>query len=166
MPCWSSRIALISFVARAFLPERARALGVPIGLWSQLQAGQPASWDGGHVTADAVLGLPRPGLAVAYVTDTRPVPALPTFLDGVNLLVCEGTYGSDDDFAKAVRNRHMTFRDAATLARDAKAKSLWITHFSPALDYPTDFALNATRVFAVTEIGHDGLTIELPFPEE
>ena len=164
LPVLVYRIDLVR--GRAFLPERARALGVPIGLWSQLQAGEPASWDGGHVTADTVLGPPRPGLAVAYVTDTRPVPTLANFLDGVNLLVCEGTYGSDDDCAKAVRNRHMTFREAATLARDAKAKSLWITHFSPALDEPTVFAANASRVFAQAEIGHDGLKIGLPFPED
>jgi ribonuclease Z len=164
LPVLVYRIDLVR--GRAFLPERARALGVPIELWSQLQAGEPASWDGGHVTADAVLGPPRPGLAVAYVTDTRPVPTLPKFLDGVNLLVCEGTYGSGDDRAKAVRNRHMTFREAATLARDAKAKSLWITHFSPALEDPTDFAVHATRIFAQAKIGHDGLTIKLSFPEE
>ncbi len=150
---------------RAFLPERARALGVPLGLWSQLQAGEPVSWDGGHAAADAVLGPPRPGLSVAYVTDTRPVPPLARFLGGVDLLVCEGTYGSDDDGAKAVRNRHMTFREAATLARDARARGLWITHFSPALEDPAEFAANATSIFAGAEIGRDGLTTRLPFRE-
>jgi ribonuclease Z len=150
---------------RAFLPERARALGVPMSLWSQLQAGEPVRWDGGSVTADAVLGPPRPGLSVAYVTDTRPVPTLPQFLDRVNLLVCEGTYGSDEDDPKAMRNRHMTFREAATLARDANAKDLWITHFSPALDDPVAFATNAKSVFPLAKIGHDGLRIQLPFPE-
>jgi ribonuclease Z len=83
----------------------------------------------------------------------------------VDLLVCEGTYGSDEDNPKAVRNRHMTFREAATLARDANAKGLWITHFSPALEIPAAFAANATSVFPQAEIGHDGLKIQLPFPE-
>jgi ribonuclease Z len=164
LPVLAYRIDLLR--GRAFLPERARALGVPIGLWSRLQAGEPASWHGGRVTADLVLGPPRPGLAIAFVTDTRPVPTLPSFLEGVDLLVCEATYGSDDDSAKAVRNRHMTFREAATLARDARAKSIWITHFSPALEDPTDFAANATCIFAQSQIGHDGLIIQLQFPEE
>jgi ribonuclease Z len=163
LPVLAYRVDLVR--GRAFLPERARALGVPMRLWSQLQAGELASWEGGQATADAVLGPPRHGLGVAYVTDTRPVLALPGFLEGVDLLVCEGTYGSDEDHAKAVRNRHMTFREAATLARDANAKDLWITHFSPALEDPAAFAVNATRVFAGAEIGHDGLAIELPFPE-
>src|SRR5215212_9474505 len=114
---------------RAFLPERARALGVPITLWNRLQDGEPVSWDGGDATADVVLGPPRPGLSIAYVTDTRPVPTLPQFLESVDLLVCEGTYGSDEDLIKAERNHHMTFREAATVAKDAGAKELWITHF-------------------------------------
>jgi ribonuclease Z len=102
---------------------------------------------------------------MAYVTDTRPVPLLPQFLDRVDLLVCEGTYGSDEDSPKAVRNRHMTFREAATLARAARARELWITHFSPALEDPSAFAANATSVFPQAEVGRDGLTTELPFRE-
>jgi len=151
---------------RAFLPERARALGVPIDFWRALQAGEPVSWDRGQVTPDEVLGPPRSGLSIAYVTDTRPAPKLPQFLKDVDLLVCEGTYGSDEDLPKAVRNRHMTFREAATLAQDAAVSRLWITHFSPALEDPDAFAGNARNVFAQAAIGHDGLTIGLPFPEE
>lgn len=150
---------------RAFLPERARALGVPIDLWGRLQAGEPVSWNRGTATPDEVLGPPRPGLSIAYVTDTRPTPKLPRFLESVELLVCEGTYGSDEDLPKAVRNRHMTFREAATLARYAGVNRLWITHFSPALEDPGAFAVNATDVFPEATIGYDGLEISLPFPD-
>lgn len=150
---------------RAFLPKQARALGVPIELWKQLQGGESVSWGGGTATPDAVLGPPRSGVSIAYVTDTRPVSTLPRFLEVVNLLVCEGTYGSDDDLPKAVRNRHMTFREAATLARRANAGLLWITHFSPALEDPDAFAANATDVFPEATIGCDGLSIGLPFSD-
>jgi len=163
LPVLAYRIELAR--SRPFLPERARALGVPISLWRQLQTGEPVFWDGGHATADAVLGPPRHGLAVAYVTDTRPVSTLPMFLEGVDLLVCEGTYGSDEDVTKAVRNRHMTFREAAALARDAHARDLWITHFSPALEDPNAFAANAASVYPQAKIGYGGLTVELSFPE-
>jgi ribonuclease Z len=149
---------------RAFLPERARALGVPMALWGRLQGGEPVSWDGGTAMPDAVLGRPRLGLSIAHVTDTRPAPKLLRFLKGVDLLVCEGTYGSDEDRLKAVRNRHMTFREAATLARDARANRLWITHFSPALEDPGAYAANAIDVFPRATIGYDGLKINLPFP--
>lgn len=151
---------------RAFLPERARALEIPIELWKRLQAGEHVSWTGGTATPDAVLGPPRSGVSIAYVTDTRPVPELWRFLKAVDLLVCEGTYGSDEDHSKAVRNRHMTFREAATLATRADAHLLWITHFSPALEDPGAFVANATDVFPKAMVGRDGLSIGLPFPDE
>ena len=69
------------------------------------------------------------------------------------------------DYPKAVRNRHMIFHEAATLGRDAQAKRLWITHFSPALDDPGAFEANARDVFPEAVIGRDGLTIKLLFPE-
>jgi ribonuclease Z len=152
--------------SRAFLPERARALKVPLDLWKRLQVGEPVSWPGGDATPDAVLGPPRSGISIAYVTDTRPVPELWQFLESVDLLVCEGTYGSDGDLSKAVRNRHMTFREAATLATRANARLLWLTHFSPALEDPDAFAANATDEFRTATIGHDGLSIGLPFSDE
>ena len=95
----------------------------------------------------------------------RPIPALASLAAGVDLLVCEGTYGSDEDQDKAVRNRHMTFREAATLAQAAGAKRLWLTHFSPGLEHPESFAMNATSVYPLTTIGRAGLKIELRFPD-
>jgi ribonuclease Z len=147
----------------AFLPDRARELGVPLSLWHALQAGQTVSWSGRTVTASEVLGPPRPGLSVAYVTDTRPLPAIARLVAGVDLLVCEGTYGSDEDRVKARANRHMTFREAAGLAREAGVERLWITHFSPAVEDPAAFAMNASDEFPAAVIGHDGLTASIAF---
>lgn len=148
---------------RAFLPDRARGLGVPMTLWRTLQEGKMVAWDGGQATPDDVLGPPRAGLSLCYVTDTRPLPAIAALVCDTDLLVCEGTYSRDDDLPKAIAHRHMTFREAATLARDAEAKRLWITHFSPALEDPGAFAAAATSVFPATTIGCDGLTTSLAF---
>jgi len=150
----------------AFLAERACELTIPVHLWSTLQSGERVIWEGGSATPAQVLGAPRRGLAVAYVTDTRPLAEIVAFVAGVDLLVCEGTYGSDDDEGKALRNSHMTFREAATLARDARVARLWITHFSPAMDDPAQFAESASAVFAETTIGLDGLTDQLTFSAE
>ncbi len=150
---------------RAFLPDRARALGIPMQLWGALQDGEGVSWDGGAASADDVLGPPRRGLCVAYITDTRPTPELVDFAAGADLLVCEGTYGSDEDTEKAKQNRHMTFREAATVARDAGVERLWITHFSPGLHDPGAFVGNAVEVFPEAMVGWDGLQGVLAFGE-
>ncbi len=148
-----------------FSPERAEALGIPLALWRDLQAGRGVSWPGGSATPEQVLGPPRRGLAFAFVTDTRPRPTFIPFLAEVDLLVCEGTYGDPADGEKAVKWGHMTFAEAATLAREARTGALWLTHFSPALTDPALFLEQATRHFAATTLGVTGLTTTLNFPD-
>jgi ribonuclease Z len=165
LPCLAYRADLDR--ARRFDPERARLRGVPLPLWRTLQRGQAVTWAGeGSATPDDVLGPPRAGLSIAYVTDTRPVAGLPAFLRGVDLLVCEGTYGDSADLPKAIERGHMTFREAATLAREAEVGALWLTHFSPALEDPPVYLPEATAVFPATTIGRSGLTTTLSFSDE
>ncbi len=151
---------------RRFLADRARSLGIPTSVWRTLQDGQPVTLDDRIIRADEVMGPSRPGLSLAYVTDTRPTADIAEFISGVSLLVCEGTYGDDAQAEKAVRNQHMTFREAATLARDAGVQHLWITHFSPGVDDPQAFRGNARQVFPGAVVGHDGMTTSLAFPDE
>jgi ribonuclease Z len=83
----------------------------------------------------------------------------------VTLLVSEGTYGADEDQPRALERKHMTFREAAELARAAGAGELLLTHFSPSLADPSAFADRATAVFPRTTVGHDHLTRTLAFPD-
>ena len=130
-----------------------------------LQSGEPVSWDRGQATPD--IGLDRHGPdSPSRTSQIRDRADAAESSRGCRLLVCEGTYGSDEDLPKAVRNQHMTFREAATLARNAAAGRLWITHFSPGSKTRMNFAEMPGDVFPRTVIGRDGLTIGLPFPEE
>lgn len=151
---------------RRFQADRARTLAVPTNLWRKLQDGQPVTLDGRVIGPDDVMGPPRPGISVAYVTDTRPTAAIARLISGVTLLVCEGTYGDNAHAENAVRNQHMTFREAATMARDADVQQLWITHFSPGVDDPQAFTGNAREVFPAAVIGYDGMTASLAFPNQ
>lgn len=152
--------------ARRFDAGRAEKLGVPRSLWRSLQQGEEVSWPKGTASPEAVLGPPRRGLSFGFVTDTRPVAAFPGVLREVDLLICEGTYGDSADEPKAIENRHMTFREAATLAREVKARQLWVTHFSPGLGEPEAFTAEATDVFPATTIGFSGLQTSLTFVGE
>jgi ribonuclease Z len=146
-----------------FLVERAEALGVPRERWSQLQAGGSIEVDGGTVSSSEVMGPPRLGVSFGFMTDTRPVPGAAEFLSGVDLLVSEGTYGDSEMRDKAIANKHMTFAEAAEIASDADARKLWLTHFSPSIADPSEFASFATDIFPATEIGFSGLTTSLRF---
>lgn len=147
---------------RRFLPERARRLGVPIQDWKRLQRGEVV--DG--VSPSDVLGPPRRGLSIGLVTDTRPTAPIARLVSDVDLLVCEATFGSDEDQPRAVERKHMTFREAAELAKAARARQLVLTHFSPSLVEPEAYLDNAAEVFPSTLVGHDHLTLSLHFPEE
>jgi ribonuclease Z len=160
VPCLAYRLDLPR--APRFLPERARALGVAVEDWKRLQRGERV----GDIQPDDVLGPPRAGLAVGLVTDTRPTASIATLVHGVDVLVCEATYGDDADQPRAVERTHMTFREAAQLARGANAKQLVLSHFSPAVPQPDLYTTNATDVFPNTLVGHDHLTLSLRFTDD
>ncbi len=164
MTCLAYRIDLHR--GRAFRPEKARELGIPEGpLWGLLQKGKSVPHEGKIVAPDDVLALPRPGLAMGFLTDSRPTARLIDFFKDVDLLVSEGTYGDPADKDKAVENKHMTFGEAAALASAARAKRLWLTHFSPALPNPDFFRREAESVFPGVVIGRDGMTTTLSFAD-
>jgi ribonuclease Z len=160
VPCLAYRIDLPR--APRFLAERARALAVPVTEWRRLQRGERV----GDVRPEDVLGPPRPGLCVGLVTDTRPTDGIAELVAGVDLLVSEATFADDADQPRAVERKHMTFREAAGLAVAAGARQLVLTHFSPSVTQPEQFADNAVSVFGNTLVGRDHLAVTLRFPRD
>ena len=146
-----------------FSPERAQALSLPVRTWRTLQQGQPVEWGGRQVLPEEVLGPPRRGISLAYVTDTRPVEAVRELAADVDLLVCEATFGDPADYPRAVETGHMTFAEAGRLARDCGAHRLVLTHFSPTLEDPEQFREEAARYVPDVVVGHDGLRLTLGF---
>lgn len=149
-----------------FDAQSAKDKGIPLKYWSKLQKGETIT-DGETVyTPDMVLGPDRKGLKVTYTTDTRPCKNIPIFAAGSDLFICEGMYGEDDSVEKAREHRHMIFKEAAELAKEAKVKELWLTHYSPSLFKPAEFIDNARRIFPNTYAAKDGKTVDLCFEEE
>ena len=94
--------------------------------------------DGITYTPDMVLGPARKGIKLTYTTDTRPVKAISEHAAGSDLFICEGMYGEQDKEAKAKAYKHMTFREAASLAKEAGVGEMWLTHYSPSLVRPEE----------------------------
>lgn len=164
LPCLSYRLDLPR--APRFDVDLAQRLEIPVQHWQGLQRGEPLFWNGISYGEGAFLGPPRSGASFGFVTDTRPVPTVSEFLTGVDLLVCEGIYGDDADLAKAVDKKHMVFSEAATIARDAAAGALWLTHFSPAMTDPESYRDVAASIFPDVTVGFSGLSASLSFPED
>ena len=140
-----------------FIPEKADSLGVPVKLWSDLQNGRPVTYEGRTVTPEQVLGPERKGIRILYSTDTRPVETIAENGRGTDLMILEGNYPDEEKMDKAEEWGHMTFPEAAGLAKRAGTKELWLTHFSQSIDDPENYLENASRVFPNTHIGKDGM---------
>lgn len=152
--------------AGKFDVERAKAQEIPMKFWNRLQKGETLTEDGRTFTPDMVLGKNRKGLKVAYCTDTRPTKSIVEHAAGADLFICEGMYGEPGKEQKAIEYKHMTFKEAAHLAKEAQVKEMWLTHYSPSLARPEEFLDTARKIFPATYPGKDGKTVELLFEEE
>ncbi|MGL4911392.1 MAG: ribonuclease Z [Romboutsia sp.] len=148
-----------------FNRDKAICNNVPTILWQKLQSGQSITANGVEYTPNMVLGDDRKGVKLSFITDTRPLLSIPEFIKDSDLFVCEGMYGDDLDISKAVKNNHMTFREAANLARLGNVDTLLLTHFSPSLYNPIDYIENASSVFKNTILGEDRLELSLNFKD-
>lgn len=146
--------------------ERAKEQDIPQRYWSKLQKGERIEADGRIFTQDMVLGEVRKGIKVVYCTDTRPVPVISEYAKDADLFICEGMYGEDGKEVKAREYKHMTFYEAALLAKEAEPKELWLTHYSPSLTRPEEFILKAKEIFPRTKAARDGWSVELGFEED
>ena len=146
--------------------ERALSQAIPKQYWKHLQNGETIETDGITYTPDMVLGAPRKGLKLTYCTDTRPTNSIRENAKGSDLFICEGMYGEKEKAAKAVEYKHMTFYEAATLAKDAEVGEMWLTHYSPSLTKPEDYMEDVRAIFPNAKAGKDRMSVELAFLEE
>lgn len=112
-----------------------------------------------------VLGPPRKGIKVTYCTDTRPTDSIRENAKGSDLFVCEGMYGEKDKQKKAKEYKHMTFYEAAQIAKDAGVKEMWLTHYSPSLTRPEEYMDDVHKIFPGAVAAKDRRTVELVFSD-
>lgn len=152
--------------AGKFDVTRAEANGIPKQYWKVLQKGECVELNGNLYTPDMVLGAPRKGIKLTYTTDTRPTDSIRNNAEGSDLFICEGMYGEKEKGAKAIEYKHMTFYEAATLAKEAEVEEMWLTHYSPSLTKPEEYMEDVRAIFPNAKAGKDRMSVELAFEEE
>ncbi|MCR4740334.1 MAG: ribonuclease Z [Lachnospiraceae bacterium] len=151
--------------AGLFDAEAAKAQEIPLKLWSRLQKGETIQEGDITYTPDMVLGPERKGIKLTYCTDSRPVGSIVENAYGSDLFICEGMYGEEGMEEKARDHRHMTFYEAADMAKQAAVKELWLTHYSPSLTYPKEYEKAVRQCFENTIVAKDGRTVTLKFED-
>ena len=146
--------------------EKAKSMGIEMKYWNRLQKGEIITLENGkQYTSDMVLGEARKGIKVTYCTDTRPTQSLEEHSKNSDLLILEGMYGEPEKLQKAKENKHMTFYEAANVAKKAQVPELWLTHYSPSLPKPDPFMKDVWKIFPNTMASRDGQTAELVFED-
>ncbi len=151
-----------------FLVDKALEAGAPKVLWHVLQEGSAVTFEDADgntrsLRPEEVLGPDRKGIKIVFSGDTRFCGSLCDASKDADLLMCDSTYGSDDQEETAYEYCHMTFSQAGRTARLSGAKRLWLTHFSQRMNAPEEFLDNALAEFPGAECGFDGKTVSLDF---
>ena len=145
--------------------EAADALGVPSGpARGVLQQGESVTLpDGRTVSADQVLGPPRPGRKIVITGDTAPSETVVEAAWGAEVLVTEATF-SEEERERAEETMHQTAAQAAGTAQRANIALLALTHLSNRYFGP-EIAREAREIFPDTVVPKDFDVVEVPFAE-
>ncbi len=164
VPCYGYSLSIPR--AGKFDVERAKAYNIPLKCWNPLQKGNIVEFEGKTYTPDMVMGPARQGIKVTYCTDSRPIDTIWKAAEDSDLFVIEGMYGEEEKAVKAKQFKHMTFYEAAELAKKANVKEAWLTHFSPSLVGPKRYMEDVQKICPVVSLGYDGRMKELDFLDE
>ncbi|MDO5560313.1 MAG: ribonuclease Z [Oscillospiraceae bacterium] len=144
-----------------FNPEKASALGIPKQMWSVLHSGQSIELEGNTITTEMVTDGERKSVKITYATDSRPTYDITDNAFRSDLFICEGMY-FDDEYSDSMKKKgHMLIPEALQIAKDAQVQRLWLTHYSPAMMNPHQYAIQASRIFDGVVISDDGQKISL-----
>lgn len=123
--------------------------------------GKITTTDGRIITLEEVSWI-RPGDSIAVVIDTRYCPQAIEIAKNARLLLCESTY-MNEHAQLAYEHYHLTAGQAASIAKEAGAKQLVLTHFSARYINLREMEAEAQAIFPNTGMAEDFRVF--PFPK-
>lgn len=149
---------------RKFNQKALEERGVRGPLVRQLISNGELVVNGQRVALDEVSWI-RKGESIAVVIDTRFLQRIIPFVQDARLLLCESTY-LETERDLAYDHYHLTARQAATIAKEAKVDELILTHFSARYLQSSLFEDEAREVFPNTYAAEDLKVFVLPRRED
>lgn len=164
VPCFAYSVELER--KPRFLLKKANEAGVPLFLRGELAKGYNIKYGGVSYKADDYIVKDRKGLKISYVTDTRPLKRLYSFIQGSDIAVIEGMYRDKEDMEKAKEKKHMIWDESISLGKGNGVKKIVLTHFSPSLQIEPDDEEKLKLKCPIAELGRDGKYFILKYEEE
>jgi ribonuclease Z len=133
---------------RRMSPGELAARGIAGPMIGELQRQGSVTLDDGTVVSLADCSVPRPGQSAAFVMDTRLCDGVYALADGVDLLVIESTFLSEEA-ALAAEYGHLTAAQAGQVAQACGVWRLVLTHFSERYSFADEshFVEEAAKAF-------------------
>ncbi len=116
--------------------------------------------DGTIIPNDQLTTPADPTRSYAYCSDTRYLPQLAEYLQDVDILFHEATFGEDKKNL-AFATYHSTAAQAATLAKECHAKKLFIGHYSARYDDENILLNEAREIFPETFLTKEDEIIQI-----
>lgn len=145
-----------------FDKDKLASAGLQGAAVGELMRGQTVEREGKRLRREDY-GELRRGNSMAFVMDTRVCRAAVELARDVDMLVIESTY-LDEHAREADKNGHLTARQAATIARDAGARRVVLTHFSQRYNDLAPFLAQASEVHPDVVCAQDGRVVAVPRP--
>lgn len=123
-----------------------------------LQLGNDIEWEGKKIRAKLATTEIK-GKKVSIVLDTAYFDGLVKVVEGADVLICESNY-LEELKSVAAERKHMTAKQAAGLAKKAKVKELYLTHFSQRYKNLKPFLDEARPVFKNVKVAKDFLKVK------
>lgn len=125
----------------------------------KLQQGKTITLNGKKIKPEEATYLVE-GKTIGYIPDTAACAACMKIAEDCNILICESTYHSDEE-EKAELYKHMTARQAATIASQANVEKLILTHFSQRYKSVEELEKEAKDIFLNTVAAYDFMKVEV-----
>ena len=138
---------------RKYDPAKLDANDIRGPLVKTLQSQGSIVIDGKEIKLEDVSWI-RKGDSIAIVIDTRYCQNAIDIARNAKLLLCESTY-LEEHRELAYKHFHLTAKQAATLAKEANAQKLVLTHFSARYLNLKEFELEAKPIFPNTYVADD-----------
>lgn len=93
------------------------------------------------------MGAQRKGIKLTYCTDTRPTQSIVRSCRSFRSVYLRRYVRGEGQRGESKRYKHMTFYEAARLAKTAQVKEMWLTHYSPSLTRPEEYMDEVRKIF-------------------
>ena len=125
-----------------------------------LQQGKDITFNGKKIKAPSV-SYHQPQRKATIILDTSMNDSAIIAAKDADVLICESSYTKEEE-ERAKERDHLTATDAATIAKKAKVKTLYLTHLSQRYEaIPHIIEKEAKKIFKNTKLAKDLLIVEI-----